>query len=574
MTHSGDKTSVSLIGNHGGKAQASGAWAKGRVYLGSKAFAVVSSAFICAAMILGVRRTAPLPQILFGRDLIYLLDEGWKWKWGIVSQTEYYSPIGSLTSLFVAFGMNIGGSMAKALPTAICGFAIALLPLALYVSFRRLHPLVAWVAVLVIMATALTPHMLCFGSEAWSYAASFIRWEYALFCIVLLIAMVAPSDRSRRNEAIDGVIAGFSTAFLTFLTMSGGLLAVAMLVVFAISKGRRLSYTAGAVGGAAGTAITIGSLLTWDVPSLVRGMSLEVSAWQGRGAEELILWARKLIPDLTILALLAGLWCISGVLSKSVRPFVRITEAGLVFVGLAVSALVMAASGAPLGNLRENPVLCIGALMLLSRILADVWSEGDPPTSELSQRRIVLVAGAAILTFFIVSPVTARNLRSIAQAAIWKFRAGALPSHQVFQRGPLQGLQIQYFGGDPPLPTSYVGRVMDGLALLARAGRFDKTVTCLDFSNPFNVARGVKPSRALPIAGPFSFVYSSNAAPPPEAVLDGEDVVLMPKLFGASAEQDLRNLQEHYRDYLEAHYARAGESQQWQLFVPKKMEPD
>lgn len=545
-------------------------------FMSSKAFAFVAAAVIGAALIVEVGKAGAVPQILLGRDLIYLLEGGWKWKCGLPPQTAYYSPVGGLVFLLVGLGINMGG-MVKALPFATCAFAIVLLPMALYVCFRRLQLLVAFFSVVVIMATALTPHWPYFGSDMWGYGAVQIRWTNALFCLVLLTTVILPpaSDRTRRSEALDGAIAGVSAAALIFLTMAAGWLAAAMVVVFGVYHKRGWPYAAAAAGGAVGAGSAIGGLLGWDPAGIIRVIALEAHAWQTKETGELLHWTGQLVPDFGVLALLAGLWCVSGSWSERRSPLALILEAGLVVGTLAITALVISMSTPAPGNLRENPILCLGALVFLSGIVSDLAIDGIAPTPSPDQRRLVLIVASVLLSLIMVGPVTARDLLSITQATIWQGGARTLPPRQVFQNGPLHGLQIRYFGGDPPLPASYVGKVMDGLALLARTDYFDETVTCLDFCNPFNIVRDLKPSAAVPIAGPGGFVYSPKAAPPPEVVLNGKDIVLLPKKSGAGrahpdSEWRLRSLQDQYQNYLDAHYLRVGESEQWQLFVPRK----
>ncbi|HSH40484.1 MAG TPA: hypothetical protein VK993_17070, partial [Chthoniobacterales bacterium] len=181
----------------------------------------------------------------------------------------------------------------------------------------------------------------------------------------------------------------------------------------------------------------------------------------------------------------------------------------------------------------------------------------------------VLPLVAALLALAVVVPVTGRNMKSVVQAAKFKASGQTLQPTEVFASGPLAGLQIRDYGGDPPLPTTYVGKVNDGLELLARTGNSDKTVAALEFANPFNVARGLKPSRTAPTCWQLGFLYSAEAAPATERVFNGSDVIMIPKQFGDGNQANLTVIRQHYGEYLDAHYTMAGESQQWQVFVPR-----
>ena len=535
--------------------------------LRAKTATVLSSALVCVLLIVVVKNTGPLPQIRFGRDLIYLLDGAWKLKWTALPQTEYYSPVGSLAFLSVAIAMDLGGSIVKAPMLAMCAFGIVLLPMALSAAFRRLQPVMAWLAVLVIMATAMAPHVAGFSSDAWSYAAFYERWQQALFCTLILLVAAAPPNRPPRSEAIDGAIAGIVITALIFLNIALGVLALVIWIAFGITSRRHLfHYMAAAIVGLF-VGLIILALLKWNMPNLLTALSLEVRAWRDRDAGTFLERLLKLAPGLSLIALLTGLWCGSGVLTSKGGLFERLIEAVVFFICVSMAAVFIAMTRQHVGEVTDSAILGVAALILLTRIIA-AQRNRDAPDRPFSQGGGLLIAIAAIVTLFLAIPQTSRNLYAVIKAAVWKSQGRTLPAGQVFQNGPLQSLEIEFFGGNPPTPTSYVGTVMDGLALLARTNNNNKTVIALDYSNPFNLVRGTKPSAALSIAGPADCVYPEAALPPAQAVFNGQDVVLVPK-WTRRGDDKLLRLLDHYRSYLADHYFPAGESQQWQLLLPK-----
>jgi len=169
----------------------------------------------------------------------------------------------------------------------------------------------------------------------------------------------------------------------------------------------------------------------------------------------------------------------------------------------------------------------------------------------------------------VVAPVTVRNVDSLFEAAKLRWRNVSLPPDQVFHSGGLAGIQIKAFGGDPPLPTTYVGKVQDGLDLLARTGNAEKTVHTLEFANPFNMARMIRPSRKSVTCWQLNFVYSFYVAPSSERVFDPGEVIMLPKQFGDANQDNINALLHHYGAYLEANYETPIDSEQWTLFAPK-----
>ena len=134
--------------------------------------AVCASLGLLAAFIYG----APVPQLLFGHDLILILDGAWKWNSGIVPHVDYYSPLGFLTFALVGWGAKIGGSLANAVPGAICLVALLALPVCCYATFARMRPWLAAVATVALMASAIAVHQLKFENSALTYSTIYNRW--------------------------------------------------------------------------------------------------------------------------------------------------------------------------------------------------------------------------------------------------------------------------------------------------------------------------------------------------------------------------------------------------------------
>jgi hypothetical protein len=248
---------------------------------------------LCTGLIICVWTTGAVPQVVFGHDVMVLLDGGWKWKWGFVPHTDYYSPFGALTFLLVALGIDVSGSMVHALAAATCLVAAFALPLGLYAAFSRLHPAAAFAAVILLIAAAVTPHELRFGSEAWSYAAVYNRWAYALFGIAVLVIAVPPRTHWRWSEWTDGAIAGACVALLIFLKISYGLLAVAIFIGFAPFQLRKLGYWAGAAAIGAFVVLVFGILLRWGYPMLLTDMKIASQARHGLGVSALHEWRAR-----------------------------------------------------------------------------------------------------------------------------------------------------------------------------------------------------------------------------------------------------------------------------------------
>ncbi|MFN2476897.1 MAG: hypothetical protein ABR526_11235 [Chthoniobacterales bacterium] len=524
---------------------------------------------LCLALIVCVWWTGPVPQIVFGHDVMVLLEGGWKWKWGFRPHTDYYSPFGALTFLLVALGIDLTGSLVQALPAATCIVAALALPMALYGTFSRLHPIAAFAATILLIAAAVTPHELRFDSTVWSYAAVYNRWAYALFGVAIVTIALRPTMAWSRRDWADGLIAGACVMSLIFLKISYGLLAAAIFIGFAPFRRRSAGYWLGALLSGVLVVLFVGLLLRWGFSLLLADMQIASKARHGLDAAQFLKWAGSLRSDLVALSSLAALWFICGVVFGRAAIICRFINALLLLGGFGVSAAAILMTNSPLGGLQESPVTGLGALVFLGGILSDCWNKRLTEDWRRVAVAVVTCAAAAALALFVVAPVTGRDLKSISEAARFKANKSSLLPLETFQTGPLQGLQIKDFGGDPPLPTTYVGKVNDGLELLARTGNSHRSVAALDFANAFNVARGVKASRTAPTVWQLGFVFSATSAPALDRVFNGEDVIMIPVRFGDGNQGNITVIRQLYGAYLDERYVLAGESEQWQLLVPK-----
>jgi len=74
----------------------------------------------------------------------------------------------------------------------------------------------------------------------------------------------------------------------------------------------------------------------------------------------------------------------------------------------------------------------------------------------VKRRRAIAIAFGLALVLLTAAPATARNLQGSSRTL---FRVdGEVAGRSGFGSGGLAGMQVAAYGGDPPLPTSYVGK--------------------------------------------------------------------------------------------------------------------
>lgn len=524
-----------------------------------------------ALMIACSWQTGPTPQVVFGHDLPVMLEGGWKWWWGILPHRDYYSHMGTLTCFLVFLGIKLGGGLLMAMPTAVVIFAILILPACIYVTFTRMPPFLALLSSVALMATSLAPHCLQCASGELTYATVYNRWGYCTFLIPLILMLIAPPAPGKWVDALDGAVVGLFMVLCMSIKISYGALLIAALPASLLIVRRKPAYYFAALGVPVLLVASLPFLIGWDFRASLHDINLLAHA---RGnLDSVAFWNAVFTywPDLILLLLLFLLGCLAEFLSAKTTNLKAVARLAFITFGLALSAALIVMANSPVGHFRESPVLAIGSFILVWEIIRICSRTTLNVQATISRSAAIVTALAYVLALTLAGPVMARNVDGLLIAHDNKEDSIQLPANEVFQIGSLKGLQIFEKGGDIcPLASTYVNKVQDGLALIMRTGNWKKPVACLDFSNPFNVARAVEPPAGSPLGWDLDFLFSATVFPDERQVFNGADVVMIPKNFGGGNPfEAMRLLDTRYRDYLREHYRATGESPEWMLLQKK-----
>lgn len=584
---------------------------------------------LCSAMIASSWYAGPIPQIILGHDLPALLDCGWRWKFGILPHHDYYSYMGVLSCFLIALGLKLGGSFVMALPTAVLIFSICILPPSIYVTFTRLPPFLAVLTSVSLMATALAPHFLRCPVEDLTYACVYNRWGYDLFLIALLPIMLAPPDKAAWKDIADGLVVGVCLVLSMFLKINFGLLLITAFFGYALISLRAPAYYIAAGISCAVAVLAVGWALKWDFPAYVHDMRMLAKVRAGLDPEGFIFNFSFLSPPLFLLFMLAILACAKTLVFDTSPSRSHLLRIAAITLGCAFYAVLIVMSNAPDGNFPECPVLCVGALILLGEIirsgaveegasrnidsrlkrlalvacvpvvlliiiLALQWRFTTWPSIDVlwdnalaslvllllaplcfigtwnnklrNQRQASWMAAGYVLTLAVMWTVPVRNIRGLIIAL--RFKGLVVPADQAFETGPLKGIAINAAGGDDTLPISYVNKIRDGLNLIIRTGNSQKPAATLDFTNPFNIARGIRPLSGSPPCFQVDFTISKTFGPDPRQVFKGAEIVMIPKR-NSLGDHSLEAVIGLYGKYLYEHYKIVAASQEWVLLEQK-----
>ena len=575
--------------------------------------------------------SAPIPQLLFGHDLFLLLDCGWRWKFGILPHHDYCSVMDVVTCMLVSLGIKLGGGFPMALPVAVSLFAVCILPIAIYVPFTRLPPFLALLSSVALLATALAPHALRWEAGDLTYATIYNRWGYCFFLIAFLAIAIPSPGKTASKEAIDGVIAGSLMVLSVFLKLSYGSLLISAFLGFALITARRPVYFVAAIASLVPWMILFGSVTKWDFYAFAHDMKVLAQARSqsyGLNAHGLINAYMNLSPHLCLFLMMGILGCAATFWYDQKPSIFALFRISIIPLSCIFYALMIVTSNAQNGALPESPVFSIGSLIILAEIIRSRKTAGQAPEIIRSRlratiwlltlpglllaltlalrfvysivpRHVLLAYGAVplfVLAFVplcfafvtrqkgfslrpvgltlagylvmlaLVGSVTTRNIEGLLIAFRYKQSGAKLPADQTFQSGPLKGIQIS--GNEGENPTSYVEKIQEGLRLLDSTGNSQKTVADFDFSNPFDVARGVKPPVGFPLVWGTGAPFLTTPAPDLQHFFSGVDVVMEPKRT-SSHPVVWDAIEQTYGGYLREHFTLAGQSLQWFLWQRK-----
>ena len=106
--------------------------------------------------------------------------------------------------------------------------------------------------------------------------------------------------------------------------------------------------------------------------------------------------------------------------------------------------------------------------------------------------------------------------------------------------------------------------VNDGIDLVQRNRRPGDSLTSLDFSNPFSYSLGMKPVKGGMVDLQYRTNFDDFHAPSPERLMAGATLVMVPRAFSDGTLT--MSVPRIFGPYLESHFHRIGESQQWRLY--------
>jgi len=502
-----------------------------------------------------------VPTRVFGHDIFFLLDNGWRAINGQRPHVDYASPWGPVTFVIVGLGLTLSGYTVDGI-----GFGNALFGLLIgFWSYRlgrhRLECIPRILLSLYLVGLVVAPYSLGWGIFNTSHAMVYNRYGYALLGLIILETFeTAGGPRREREEWIGGVSSGAAVALVLFLKITY-FLAAALLVGASILLGRdSRRRLLGAISGFALASIALLAYLGFDVRAILGDWKMAAGA--RLGGTSLLENGRKILRIMPHLALIVWL----GIRGSFPVETPRIM--GRKYPLLPLAALVFAADVLLLFSNQQHSVLPLTtffSLFVVNRVVARNRALPDPGAdSARSSRRIVLLAGGM---FFLAQ--FAMEFAALANAALLKARPANPPSTTRFKEPRLVPLLL-YDGFSDPRSNGhqYTTYVNEGIDLLRKYTSSDETVLTMDMMNPFPYALGRRPAVGGIAAAAYRYTLSDTHRPSDDRYFGTVDVVMVPKK-PSSPDIYYDGFYRIYEPALHERFRLATESDMWYLYKRK-----
>jgi hypothetical protein len=501
---------------------------------------LIALAVLCGlAIFIGVA-----PVAIFGHDIFFFLDNGYRVLQGQVPHRDFESAWGPLMYLMDAAGLKLAGLRPEGLGYANALFGGLIATWAWWLARRRLSPVAACAIGIYTLLLIVAPFSLGYGPLNFSFAMVYNRYGFALLGIVVVECMTLAEDDARGGFAM-----GIACGLLAFLKVTYAVVAVPLMLITGGAALFRKRWLAAVCAGGALAAILALMYLRFDIASMLSDLSMAAQgrsrSWRPR--EILLLGIGQVAESipLMLLALAAG---------ES-----RLRSGAIAFGTLLLGGFLLSTNHQPASLPLDGFVAIVFADQFFRRPSAR--------TGGLAEAAVV-----AVLAFACVGPLCFQNAVSMAAAANEKTH----PSNPYMSRlDSARGASLTF----PPSPfetetggPAYVRAINDGLALLRRrTGPHDGVLT-IDMMNPFNyLLDRPSPTGGL-AAGAYNYVISDVAHPSGDRWVGSARYVMVRKYSHEVKDFAVENyhvdgIRRIYQPILDERFRVLDETDHWILYV-------
>ncbi len=496
-------------------------------------------------------------------DIAIVLDSGWRILNGQIPNLDYYSPLGPLTSLLVAFGMKVASPSASSIAYANILLLVTLTPWAWFVARSRLSAVNAFLFALFMGILLITPRPLGELIRNTSYAMIYNRHAFVLLSLLSIELFVSPRVPKRPNFfLLSGLSSGILLALLFFSKINYFAIGVvAILLAIALFRFSKIWL----IGLASGLAIVwISMHIFFDFNSFAYLSDISLAASSQNKTQRLHNLKGAAIANFYWLYLIFVLIVINSINQtpkiRKTDVFLKQTKVQISAVFVAVSAILICGSNS---QDTDIPLFFISGLILLEYLRREFKLDNNSTNSILGLKYFLSI----LVVISLCGGILFQDLASVASAVTSnKSKLAAIPESQRLQSKTLSDMLVVGGSTEYPQAGEYSQATNDGMALLRPHLSSDSRVFSLDFANPFSFALELPPPKGDALWWHSNYTFNKQVFLDPERVFADVTLVIIPKT-GSEGTSASKAMQEIYGDYLSKHFIKKDESQFWTLLV-------
>lgn len=503
-------------------------------------------------------------------DLFVFIDGGYRMLQGHLPYIDFHSFFGVLAFLLPKWGYQLTGTFGAAMPATLVFCLAFLTPIAIYVFATRFRFYIALPLALYLLLLVATPTLLDGDETLSTMAMWYNRFGWSAL-ILLFLLYAAPFAGRRRTELVDGLVIGAILISLFYLKISYAMVALAFVIIWAaLEKDSRTSVLIGIVFLVA-TGLTVeliwklhagyarDVLMAVEINSAIRGGILKLVKIGFRNTTEILLavgaWGLLVATGMTKLRdHVIFLFIVGSSLAILSQNAQKLHLPCLVAI-IAIAAERLARE-TTLANIRTR-------WRGLFTVLAFFLLFGAQPTVNQGVAMAKHFDGAmrtptdtdlpeALARVHVAAPTgqsdpirKAEMQRLVAERDFDQLRTHMRPKERLFQ-------------------IEYLHTILKGLEALETIDLRGKSLTTLDFANPFSFILGLTPPRGDTNNHHVNRTISRDIYVDPDSYFAQADIVMVPKRAVSGSTRD--QLWNVYGDYIGSHYKVAVETDFWTIW--------
>jgi len=515
---------------------------------------------VCATFYIGA-----VPTKVFGHDIFFLLDNGWRIINGQSTHIDFTSAWGPVTFLITGLGMLLSGGTVDGVGYGSAVYGLIIGFWSYYLCENRMIPILKIFLCLYLVCLVVAPYPLGIDYKMSSHAMVYNRYGYALLALIM-IEIFYFKEEYQNNATLSkiGISSGLAIAITFFLKASyfcGGVILIGYSIY---SKNFSRPYLFGIVIGFIVGATALLSFIQFDIASLINDLKMAAESRANNISYDIII--TKVINNIDIIFFVTLFIILMRIQSKNTAlctsEWSNYEILGFGFVVLLVDTLMIISNQ----QFRTLPLSVAFVLFLVNKTLRSCQVDNKAKNINIFDHyclRAVVPGSIFFLVFF------GFDIAGLSYGVFQKSQASNFNSVGKFKEPRLASL-VLFDNEIEPRSNGlvYTEYVNDGIHLLQNNSKFNETILTMDMFNPFSYSMGRQPATGGIAAAAFNYTLSKQHHPSSDKFFGSADLVMVPKR-PVSPPIFYDGFYKIYESSIKQRYKLEAESNSWLLYRRK-----